>query len=148
MRKEKYAKGFSLLELSISMAALLVFLAVVVPVSINMLDRHVLKVEKDTLVYVLRCLRLHAVASGEVSHFFIAEDGHAYIYSGKTGNMKSVLSSGVKITASGFPGGSFGFSPTGAPIPTAGTLKISNVSGAYILTVNIASGMVRVKSEE
>ena len=140
-------RGFTQLELLMVLALMVIVAAISLPRFDRVLEDKKLKNDARQLAWVLRSARQEVITTGE-THWVIFK---IYQRQYNKDNTTYTLSSNIRFvgtttfgTAGEMP--VCGFTPSGAPIPRAGTVILKNKYGKIIsVVVNVDTGRVRVQ---
>lgn len=139
-------RGFTQFELLMVLALMVIIAAISLPRFERVIEAHKLKTDARQLAWVLRSTRQEAITTGHNQLVFFKIYQNQYEKDGTT----YTLSPGIKFVGStnfGKIGGipTCGFTPSGAPIPQAGTVTLKNNYNKIIeVKVNVDAGRIRV----
>jgi Tfp pilus assembly protein FimT len=129
----------------------LVLMAILAAMTLPRFDRiiedHKLRADARQLAWVLRCARQEAVTTGQNRLVMFK----IYQYKYDKGGTTYTLSPGIRFKGTTTFGEvekipACGFSPSGAPVPQAGTATLKNKYNKEIaVVVNVETGRVRVE---
>lgn len=153
-------KGFTLIELTTTLALLGIISAISIPSYFSWLPRHKLKTSVRHIYDDMNMARSRAVrtntdigiefnTSNDTYRVFVDTDNDQIFDAGETVISTGTLENGIDITNSTFTANTYGFNSRGMAAGTTGDVHMTNPSGLFMgVRVNVVGGLSIINSTD
>ena len=153
-------KGFTLIELTTTLALLGIISAISIPSYFSWLPRHKLQTSVRHIYDDMNMARSRAVrtntdigiefnTSNDTYRVFVDTDNDQIFDAGETVISTGTLENGIDITNSTFTANTYGFNSRGMAAGTTGDVHMTNPSGLFMgVRVNVVGGLSIINSTD
>jgi len=153
-------KGFTLIELTTTLALLGIISAISIPSYFSWLPRHKLQtsvrhIYDDMNMAISRAVRTNTDigiefnTSNDTYRVFVDTDNDQIFDAGETVISTGTLENGIDITNSTFTANTYGFNSRGMSAGTTGDVHMTNPSGLFMgVRVNVVGGLSFINSTD
>ena len=151
-------KGFTLIEITVTLAILGIISAIVIPSYFSWLPRHRLQTSVRHIYDDMNMAKFRAVktntdvgiefnTSNDTYRVFVDTDNDQIFDAGETVISTGTLENGIDITDSTFTANTYGFNSRGMSAGTTGDVHMTNPSGLFMgVRVNVVGGLSIIQS--